>query len=235
MLMAGSSCSDSSAPSAKPKESSPATSLPVECQSITNPADVKSLPTDCANAIFVKRIQDEGSAELKKLDKDKLISLGNAVCTFAAVIRDSGPVTTPYSELVAANAKNWGVSEKAVMEITGSSGVLCPDDIDNVIRLQGSVGSVSVDYSAWGPGELKISYTGTDGNLVTRTTHTPWDYRILLTEAGAVTLKVEMAEDGEGDPACEIRVNRKKIASAKAKDGVALCSADSQAIAGAAG
>ena len=199
------------------------TNLPPECKGLTTTSGNVELPLDCANAVFLVRIKEEGSDEIKALDPDKLIALGSATCTYAKVIATDGPVSTPFEDIVASNAKNWGISEKGVVEVMTASAVLCPNDIQNVLKMRDNADAIPVDYVATGPGELDITYTDIDGNQADITTHTPWEFRISLQQAGQVSMTVKMADGAEGNPRCSIKVKRKKLADKKGKDGVAKC------------
>lgn len=226
VVLAG--CSSGKKESVKPSDVSPKTTLPDACKGITDPSKTESLPRDCANAIFLLQVRKDGSAELKKLDDGKLIALGSASCSFAAVVKADGELSTPFEDIVASNAENWGISEQSVVQVMTASATLCPNDIASLLRLRDSSGAIPVDYVAIGPGMLEVTYTGVDGNPVTSTVPTPWEYRVMLQTIGSVSISVKMADDAAGDPKCQILVKRKELSAAKAKKGVASCSAGEQ-------
>lgn len=235
LLMA--SCTFGGSDATKTPESVPKTTLPKECAGITDPAKTVSLPPDCANAVLVMRVKESGSAELKKLTPAKLMTLASASCNFGKEIRAAGGnAATPFNDIVASNAESWGISEKAVVQVIEAAGVICPDDIKQVLDLRDGGNPTAIDYVAVGPGEMVVSYTGVDGNAVTEKVQTPWEYRVGMQAVNSVSISVEMAPGGKGQPSCKIIVNRKELASEKAgKSGKVVCEADAGDVKAAAG
>ncbi len=236
LTLAGCSSNGDKSASGK-KESSTKTTLPEECAGITDPSKLETLPADCANAVLVMRVKDEGSKELKEMPAAKLTALASAVCNFGREIKASdGNVATPFADIVASNAESWGISEAAVIDVVEASGVVCPDETEAVLKLRSGGSPTAVDYVATGPGAMNVTYTGIDGNQVTAKVETPWEYRVGLQQVGDVSLTVEMADGVKGQPTCKIVVNRKELASETAeKTGKVTCETDVKSIKVAAG
>lgn len=213
---------------AKDEDAAPTTTVaeaPSECDGVEMPkaddgssVEVTSdaVPQGCRNAIFNQRIDESGSAELKKIPAEQRLGFALGVCEFSRSLPEAGNAAPSYAGFVRSTANSWGVSDAVVDEVVSLSGNVCQNDLTPILSLRNETGATLVKVSAAGVGIISVTYTGPNGDEMNTEVASPWEHEVRLPDN--TDFRVRVVAD-EGKAQCTVSgSNRAELAADKPED-----------------
>lgn len=203
-------------------------STPQACEDLG--ATTTSLSPKCQDALFTGSLAKSPSDEVKRISNEKKVAFGRGLCAYGAALGASTAPRPLYSELIASNAKSWGVSTAVVEELYAAAHFLCPTEMAIIEALPRTRGLTEVALDTAGAGTASVTYTVADGSTLQQTVKLPWHQIVQLPNPIAVTVVVRPVDPKNVE--CVVAVGGQQLdkQGVDAKTGLATCDVSGEQI-----